>query len=489
MMLAQDDAIASTELDAIVQQHCRAATLRGVSWRVLGPDERDGWWIDVRHPEAQYPRQGWKLHVSATPLSADAVLERALPVLFAEKTTFKIIASRDRLHALNQGESGLSQIGKCITVYPSDDAQAVRLAIALDAATRGLRGPAIPSDRPLASGSLVYYRYGGFDWQQLRTIDGASVPAITAPDGTLMPDRREPGLYAPPWAIDPFVAAGVAAPLPALSPLLNSRFLIVTTISSSARGTVARGLDIQTRQRCILKRAAHDTVLDASGADARDYLRRGADLLHLLRADPRFPAVFDLFSHGDDLILSMEDIPGITLAQHVLACKAAGHSISIEQLGQWARELTQLLAVIHMHNHVYGDLAPTNVIVTPDRRVRLIDFDAVYDQRSVTMPSSLGTPGYMSPQYEAGQRPAISDDVYALGSLLLFMATAASPTPATLEQANVQAAPEPALVAHPMLSEIIAACRDVAPQRRFRSMGALDDALAALHVDQGWSPA
>jgi hypothetical protein len=50
---------------------------------------------------------------------------------------------------------GASQIGKFVTVYPNDDIQAVRLALALDAATRGLSGPAVPSDRPLRPAGIV----------------------------------------------------------------------------------------------------------------------------------------------------------------------------------------------------------------------------------------------------------------------------------------------------------------------------------------------
>ena len=72
--------------------------------------------------------QGWKLHLSASQASADDVLHRALPVLLAERASFKITASYDELNDLNEGNGGLSQVGKFLTVYPDDDAHAVRLA-------------------------------------------------------------------------------------------------------------------------------------------------------------------------------------------------------------------------------------------------------------------------------------------------------------------------------------------------------------------------
>src|SRR6185437_11429706 len=117
----------------------------------------------------------------------------------AETARFKVAASLSALNGLNEGRGQLSQVGKFITVYPSDDAQAVQLAVALDDATRGLRGPAVPSDRALRPDSLVHYRFGGFTPRSMQTPLGEVVSVLVAPDGTLEPDRREPFYQAPPW--------------------------------------------------------------------------------------------------------------------------------------------------------------------------------------------------------------------------------------------------------------------------------------------------
>ena len=77
--------------------------------------------------------------MSATALSAVEVLEAALDVLLADGARFKVLNSIKLLNALNSGLFGISQIGKFVTVYPSDDSNAVRLAVDLDAVTRGRR--------------------------------------------------------------------------------------------------------------------------------------------------------------------------------------------------------------------------------------------------------------------------------------------------------------------------------------------------------------
>ncbi len=109
------------------------ASARG--WRHKPHLSSSGWWIAVHNEQATPPEQGWKLHISAASTSAETVLRRSLQVLFAENADFKVAGSIQKLNELNRGNGELSQIGKFITVYPNDDEQAVRLAVALDAAT------------------------------------------------------------------------------------------------------------------------------------------------------------------------------------------------------------------------------------------------------------------------------------------------------------------------------------------------------------------
>ena len=177
---------ADSLLLTLLAEACRSEAVRAAGWRVRPGMGSPPCWIGVLNDRASTPEQGWKLHISAAVFSAQDVLRQALPVLLAENANFKVAASLRVLGHLNCGEGGLSQIGKFITVYPNDDAQAVRLAAALDQATRGLRGPAVPSDRPLAPGSLVHYRYGGFGDRHMQLLFGA-----------VLPDERFVYVYAP----------------------------------------------------------------------------------------------------------------------------------------------------------------------------------------------------------------------------------------------------------------------------------------------------
>lgn len=397
-------------------------------WIVTSPGA--GPWLGARPRGARVPRKGWKLHVSATVGSAIDVLSRALPVLVGEGVPFKVAVSPAALAALNEGEAGISQIGKFLTVYPADDEQAVRVAAALDEATRGSRGPRVISDHELGPGSLVHYRYGRF----------------TGPSGA--PEPPEP-------ALDPFVAAGVAAER--RRPALAGRYVPVTMMRRSAGGTVHLALDMETGNRCVLKRAERDARVGPDGRDARDHLRHEASVLERLAPDPRFPAVLELVEDGGDLVLVMEHVEGRPLGS------LSSGPWSVPEIVVLARAVASALDRVHRTGLAYRDLNPGNVLVAGQAEVRLVDLELACELGTVG--EAAGTPGYASPDQLAGRPAAVGDDVHALGGLLFFLATGADPGTPDAEVRDAR------------LSRIVARCLHDDPGARY---GSMDEITAAL---------
>jgi len=309
------------------------------------------------------PYQGWKLHVSATVLAARQVLKRVLPVLLDEDAAFKVAGALQMLVRLNSGLEGYSQIGKFITIYPNSDKQAVRLAKALHKATEGLPGPAIPSDRPLQPDSLVHYRYGAFVHMSVSNQLGGTHLAIRTPRGEMVRDERKAVYGAPDWVSDPFLAAGIATPLPEPSPLVAGRYLIISTLSMTARGAVHAAVDVIGRRRCVLKRAYKHAAMGFDGTDAWDRMRNEAAMLARLSPDPRFPELFEVVDDKGELFLAMEDIDGETLAQHVSTLSKEGRHLSTRQVIAWGLELAAMLRTIHEKGIAYRDLKSSNVIL------------------------------------------------------------------------------------------------------------------------------
>jgi hypothetical protein len=460
----------------------------------LGPEERSAWeveevagpeqlWIRVKNTVTAHvlPAQGWKIHVSAGATSAEDVLRRALPVLLRESVTFKVASSVGNVLYLNQGRGGLSQVGKFITVYPNDDRQAVRLAVALDEVTRGLRGPYVSSDRPLSPGSLVYYRYGGFTGQHIYTKIGRVISVINSPAGEPVTDHRAT-IYTPPeWAVDPFLEAGVAAPIEPPNKMVGGRFFVIAPLFESAASIVYLAVDTETPRKCVLKRARCDAAAGKDGRDARDLLRNEAEALARLAPDPHFPAFYALIEEGKDLYLALEYIEGDILATHVQGLAAKHGYVPGEQVMAWAGEIAAALKKVHSAGFVYRDLKSNNVMLTPHGRLVIIDFGLSHGLQGAISQFNMGTRGYMSPRHRAWEEATLQDDIYSFGALLYFLATRAEPAGAP-DETDLLARPaellNPSIA--PALRDVIARCLHPDPEARYHSISEVEAALHAI---------
>jgi len=377
--------------------------------------------------------QGWKLHVSATPFSAVEVLEAALDVLLIEGARFKVVKSTELLRSLNAGQFGLSQIGKFITVYPSDSADAVAVAVKLDELTKGRRGPRVPTDRPLRPGSLVHYRYGGMhqhlDWEAASEgTDGDY--ALRDAAGRLTNDiRAHYYLPPPPGIVDPFEAADAYVARPPRETPLNGRYLVVNALSHGLRGGVFRAIDLRAEpaRLCLLKEAWHDVSLDPLGRDARDWLANEERILTRYDRDPFLPRFYDRFDLDDDRFIAIEYVEGTTLDRALSDRHSMMDGVSTSDIAAIGLATAEALAHLHEIGLIFRDFTPANVIETPDGAYRLIDFGIAYDAAADGGPPlGGGTPPFYSLEQFEGERPAPGDDVFAWGAVLHYLACGAT---------------------------------------------------------------
>src|SRR5262245_53052084 len=151
--------------------------------RYLPRAPKDSIWCYRFRLDRRLPESGWKLHISATILNAPAVLKKIAPFLIGRGVQFKAARTLRDIAKLNSGlYHGYSQIGKVITVYPQNEAEAIHLAAHLHKLTRRFTAPSVPFDLRFAASSNVYYRFGAF-----RRV------AIDHPEGGRTLGVRKPG--------------------------------------------------------------------------------------------------------------------------------------------------------------------------------------------------------------------------------------------------------------------------------------------------------
>ena len=161
----------------------------------------------------------------------------------------------------------------------------------------------------------------------------------------------------------------------------------------------------------------------------RKLFAQEAELLRTLHF-PNLPVIADYFIHGDRPILVMEFIPGQTLEDRM---RDANAPLLEQQVVTYGIQLCRVLTYLHTHNPpiIFRDLKPSNIMLTPDGVLKLIDFGVArtYKKTKSKDTIAMGSAGYAPPeQYGKGQTDARSD-IYALGATLLHLLTNLPPVP------------------------------------------------------------
>jgi serine/threonine protein kinase/Tol biopolymer transport system component len=251
---------------------------------------------------------------------------------------------------------------------------------------------------------------------------------------------------------------------------------------------------------------ARDTHLDRFVAikvlpsEKLAHLNRKARFVQEARAasalnHPNIIQIYDIEpADGADFIV-MEYVPGKTL-DHVIGRRGLGLSESLK----YAVQIAHALAAAHAAGIIHRDLKPTNIMVTNEGVVKLLDFGLAKllepeqtspDDSTLTSPplteegTVMGTAAYMSPEQAEGKKVDARSDIFSFGSVLYEMVTGRrafqgntnlSMLAAILEKEPPPASTLGANVPHD-LEKIITRCLRKDPDRRFQHM---DDVKIAL---------
>jgi tRNA A-37 threonylcarbamoyl transferase component Bud32 len=383
-------------------------------------------WRLSRSERAGEPSQGWKLHVSATILSACDIFRAIAPYLRRRDVLFKAPKSLAELDKLNAGVFyGFSQVGKFITVYPELTKEAVEIAQALDALTAKFAAPMVPYDEQLRDRSCIFYRYGGFSDASVN-FRGKSLPAIRRPDGKLVPDARKPRSAIPRWLTDPFKTAESRTALEPVTPLETDYSDYAALVQRGRGGLyVARHISSARSRRCAIKEGRRHGETDWLGRDGFDRIKREAEFLRATSSIiPAVPRIITTFHANGCFYLTMERIRGRSLHQ-VLASR---ERISRRRLLNYCASMAEIVADIHAAGWAWRDCKPANFLCQKNGKLRALDFEAACRLRAGD-PMVLRTSGYVPRRGPKKTINAQDIDLYALGtSIMQLIARSNYPT-------------------------------------------------------------
>jgi hypothetical protein len=371
----------------------------------------DGDWSYSRPVRGDDPAQGWKLHVSATIVSASEVFARAEPILRQSDALFKVPSRLELLKSLNAGLTDFSQIGKFLTIYPRSTDEAVKLARELHRATRGLSGPRIPFDARYRNESLVYYRYGAF-----RSSAKGTPGFIHGKGGRRYRDKRAPGRAIPRWLENPFQKP--PANNSKKHGLLLRDLLVFKAKAQRGKGGVYEAVDLSALpvRRVIIKEGRRHGETNWNGRDGYALVRHEARVLRKLRAAGLpVPGIFREFTQNGNRYLVLEKIPGRPL---LAAQRVQPPGPSWRRAERVLQQLEPMLSRMHAAGWVWRDCKPSHIFVHRGT-VRLIDFEGACRIDQTGLPS-WGSPDYVAPSCRGkfSRRAGTLEDDYALGVIV-----------------------------------------------------------------------
>ncbi|HKN34986.1 MAG TPA: protein kinase [Terriglobales bacterium] len=257
-----------------------------------------------------------------------------------------------------------------------------------------------------------------------------------------------------------------------------SRYVIREQIGAGAMGVVYLAHDGQLERDVALKVLPPGALADET---ARKRFRKEALALAKLN-HPNVETVFDFGTENGVDFLVTEYIPGTTLD-----IKLAAGPLPEKQVLILGAQLAEGLDAAHSQNIVHRDLKPGNLRITPDNRLKILDFGLArlvqpVSKTAVTETGGergpMGTIPYMAPEQLRGEGVDTRSDIWAVGAVLYESATGSRPFPETHMTRLIDSIlhDQPALPSavtrqiSPVLENIILKCLEKDAENRYQSV-------------------
>ena len=266
-------------------------------------------------------------------------------------------------------------------------------------------------------------------------------------------------------------------------------YRIVEQIGAGGMGVVFLAHDEQLDRNVALKTLPQLGLL--SEVARRQFRREALSLAKI--SDANVAMAFEFGNdQGIDYLIT-EYVPGVTLD-----VKIAGRALPEAEVLILGKHLASGLETAHREGVIHRDLKPGNLRVTPEGRLKILDFGLAYllqadAQASATAPlsgsySGTGTLPYMAPEQVKGSKPDVRSDVWSAGAVLYEMSTGKPPfgdlTGAQLIAAILEQQPVAPRTLNPKISQglehLILRSLQKDPQERYQSAGDLRIDLSNL---------
>ncbi|MHC4536138.1 MAG: protein kinase domain-containing protein [Planctomycetota bacterium] len=205
-------------------------------------------------------------------------------------------------------------------------------------------------------------------------------------------------------------------------------FKIVEIIGRGGMGVVYLARDMKLDRSVAIKSMPAELQENST---TRARFKREAKLLASLN-HTNIALIYEIIEQEEGAsYLVLEYVPGQTLAQRI-----AREPLKLEETLLVAQQITEAVSAAHEKDVVHRDLKPSNIKITPEGKVKVLDFGLAKASVSegkpvdatVTQPGRImGTPAYMSPEQARGKPADKRSDIWSFGCIIYEMLTGQLP--------------------------------------------------------------
>jgi len=202
--------------------------------------------------------------------------------------------------------------------------------------------------------------------------------------------------------------------------MINEKYEVIKVLGRGGMGTVYLCKDIRLDKFWAIKEIKKDNKQEIDFLSEPNILRK---LNH-----PGVPRIVDIIYEEDKIYMVEDYIEGCTLKTYV----KEGRLTDTESICKVTLGICNIISYLHRLNPpiIYRDLKPSNIMITPEENVVLIDFGIskifITEKNEDTI--KLGSNGYAAPEQYGHGKCCKETDVYGAGMVLYFMTTGKMPT-------------------------------------------------------------
>jgi serine/threonine protein kinase len=195
---------------------------------------------------------------------------------------------------------------------------------------------------------------------------------------------------------------------------------LVHAINSGGTAIVYWGVDLYTGKAVAVKELR--AGLFKNEFVKQKFIEEANQYLYL--DHPNIVKLIDFIITDDNYYLVMEFVEGKNLYDHMTTVTGP---LPMQNVSLLLNEVLSALEYVHSNGLIHLDIKPSNIMLSSDDRIKLIDFGISQNANLNAMEKAMGSPAYMSPEQIVGKRINHQTDIYSIGIAMYELLTGKLP--------------------------------------------------------------